>query len=305
MASDPSSGTLPLFDGRTTPETDEAPTVRFAAGAPAPPNDPPQPPPAPAGSGRLVQAAWPLLSLLARIAAGSAPANTEQLKTGSAGLVRDFERVAMAEGTNPREVAAARYVLCTALDEAVLVSPWGASTGWNNSSLLSAFHNETWGGEKVFTLIERALADPAQYADLLELCHFVMLLGFQGKYRLARDGSAQADALRRRLYDLLHARLGAPAAIPVPQPEVARRRGRITPYVPVWSVAAVCTLIAAVVFGWLDYRLSSESNAVAGVVRDLSTPAAAGSGSAVAPAGWSVGGSPGTPAGTAGSAPGR
>jgi type VI secretion system protein ImpK len=187
--------------------------------------------------------------------------------------------VALAEGINPRDVSAARYVLCTALDEAVLTSNWGVSTDWNNGSLLSQFHNETWGGEKVFTLIDRAMRDTEQFGDLLELCHFVMLLGFQGKYRLARDGSSQVDALRRRLFDILHPRFGSPPALPVPQPERAAREGRMISYMPVWAVAAVCLLIAAAVYGWLDFDLTRESDKVAAAINNLARP-----GQAVSPA---------------------
>ncbi|MGE0416083.1 MAG: type IVB secretion system protein IcmH/DotU [Acetobacteraceae bacterium] len=272
-------GPLPLFNGRVEPETDDAPTIRFAVEPEAQATTGPlEPPPPPAGAGRIVRHGWPLLSLMARITGGLAASNAEQLKTSAIALVREFERTTLADGISPRDVSAARYVLCTALDEAVLTSAWGLSTDWNNGSLLSRFHNETWGGEKVFTLIDRAMQDPGQFGDLLELCHFVLLLGFQGKYRLARDGSSEADALRRRLYDILHPRFGAPPALVTPQPVVAARNGRAINYVPVWTVGAVCLLILALVYGWLDYTLTSEANTVARVINKLHSPAAAATG---------------------------
>jgi len=210
MPDGPSS--LPLFDNIERPEPDDAPTVRVTAASDETiAARPLLEPPAPIGSGRLVRCAWPLLSLLARIVAGTSVSDPEQLKSGAAALIHQFERVALADGVNAREVNAARYVLCTAIDEAVLTSPRGGSSEWKNASLLSMFHNETWGGEKLFTLIDRALQDSQQYGDLLELCHFVLLLGFQGKFRLERDGSAQVDALRRRLFDVLRPRSGATA----------------------------------------------------------------------------------------------
>jgi type VI protein secretion system component VasF len=49
-------------------------------------------------------------------------------------------------------------------------------------------------------------------------------------------------------------------------------------YVPVWTVAAVCLLILAVVYGLLDYRLSSDADTVAGAINRLYRPAAAAAG---------------------------
>ena len=37
-------------------------------------------------------------------------------------------------------------------------------------------------------------------------------------------------------------------------------------YVPVWSVAAVCLFLAAVLFGWFDYRLTDASEQTAQVI---------------------------------------
>lgn len=267
------AGPLPLFRMRSTAEQDEAPTVRIPTGASEQPVvDLVQAPSAPAGSGQIVRCAWPLLALIGRLIAGAIPEAVDQFRIGAVSSVRDFERTALAAGINAREVAAARYVLCTALDEAVLTSRWGATAGWDSGSLLSQFHNETWGGEKVFTLIERALRDPQQYGDLLELCHFVMVLGFQGKYRLERDGSAQADALRRRLYDTLRPRFGAITPLPVPLPASAPGKGRMFRYVPVWVVGAVCLLIFTLTFAALNYKLKVESQAVAKTLDSLAFP---------------------------------
>ena len=48
---------------------------------------------------------------------------------------------------------AARYILCAALDEAVLSTSWGAKSVWSQRSLLATLHGETWGGEKLFAML--------------------------------------------------------------------------------------------------------------------------------------------------------
>ena len=61
------------------------------------------------------------------------------------------------------QITAARYVVCTMLDEAASRdTPWGAGV-WARQSLLVMFHNETWGGEKVFQLLARLAQKPAQH----------------------------------------------------------------------------------------------------------------------------------------------
>src|SRR5574338_117498 len=69
--------------------------------------------------------------------------------------VRAFERKAAQLGVESRNIIAARYILCTFLDETAAGTPWGGSGVWGRNSLLVMFHNETWGGEKVFQLMAK------------------------------------------------------------------------------------------------------------------------------------------------------
>ena len=96
---------------------------------------------------------------------------------------------------------AARYVLCTMLDEAAADTPWGGSGVWGRHSLLAMFHNETEGGEKVFQLMASWPRSPAANRDLLELIYAALALGFEGRYRViderprpARRGARPARA---------------------------------------------------------------------------------------------------------------
>jgi type VI secretion system protein ImpK len=56
----------------------------------------------------------------------------------------------------------ARYVLCTTLDEVVLNTPWGRASQWSENSLLITFHNEAWGGEKFFELLDSVVPTRAR-----------------------------------------------------------------------------------------------------------------------------------------------
>lgn len=220
-------------------------------------------PPAPAGSGALVRHAWPLLAVLVRLKRGAVARDAASFKDVMAQQIREFERRALSSGLDPRQIFTARYTLCTAIDEAVATSAWGGRSEWEQASLLSVFHGETWGGEKVFTLVEHALADPRRYTDLLELFYFVLALGFQGKFRLERDGTAAVEDLRDRLFDALQRHFANHPTLPTPPRASISRRRKLIRYVPVWSVAVVSVLVSLLFFALLDYMLESRASVVA------------------------------------------
>ena len=103
----------------------------------------------------LVSAAGKLLVLIGKLRNLAQPPNVPALRASTADAVSQFDASARRAGVGNESVLAARYVLCTALDEAVANTPWGVQAGWNKQSLLVQFHNETWGGEKVFQLLAK------------------------------------------------------------------------------------------------------------------------------------------------------
>ena len=260
------ASTFPLFDDREGMAAEGGSTRRLppvAASDPADRSTAEKAPPPPSGAGPFLVHAWPLLALLWRLAAGAVAERPERLKEAAGEQIRAFEQAALSAGLDARQIAIARYTLCTAIDEAVVTTSWGIECGWAQRSLLSIFHGETWGGEKVFTFIERALAAPNRTDGLLQLFHMVLVLGFQGKFRLQRDGTASVDALRERLFEALRLYYGQRPAFPEAARQPVAGARRLLRYVPVWSVALLCVLLSAVVFTWFDYRLRSSADAVA------------------------------------------
>ena len=121
-----------------------------------PPRDPmPDPVTPDAGLNPLVTLANRLLRVVTQLRSTRHVADPVALRNALAQGVRDFKAQAEAVGIAPERVMAARYVLCTMLDEAAADTPWGGSGVWAGNSLLAMFHNETWGGEKVFQLMAR------------------------------------------------------------------------------------------------------------------------------------------------------
>ena len=155
--------------------------------------------PAYASLNPLVQAAAPLLSAAPRLRATLRHANPAALRAQLVESVKRFETSARQQGLPNEQVVAARYILCTLLDESASSTPWGGSGAWSSQSLLVHFHNEAWGGEKVFQLLTRLAETPAQHRNLRELVYAALSLGFEGRYRVMNDGKAQLDSVRERL----------------------------------------------------------------------------------------------------------
>ena len=145
----------------------------------------------------LVSAASPLLSAAPRIRAMVQHPNPAGLKEALADGVRKFEAQARSEGLPNEQVIAARYIVCTLLDESAASTPWGGSGVWANQSLLVLFHNETWGGEKVFQLMSKLAENVPANRNLLELMYVALAFGFEGRYRVLNDGKAQLESLAR------------------------------------------------------------------------------------------------------------
>ena len=122
--------------------------------------------------------------------------------------IAEFEAGARRANASPEHVLISRYALATMIDEAVANMPWSGTSAWARESLLVTLHKETFGGEKFFQLLDKALEDPRRNIDLLELMYACLALGFEGRYRVIDNGRVQLDALRDRLYGVIRRERG-------------------------------------------------------------------------------------------------
>ncbi|MBD3814321.1 MAG: DotU family type IV/VI secretion system protein, partial [Betaproteobacteria bacterium] len=122
----------------------------------------------------LVAAASALLSEVVRLKHSFEAEDLQALHRRLSADLKLFEHRSLHEGADGSQVMAARYVLCTVLDEAVVTTPWGNESQWSQMSLLSSFHNETFGGEKFFQLLERLSRNPVKHLPMLELMYLCL-----------------------------------------------------------------------------------------------------------------------------------
>ncbi|HEY9067685.1 MAG TPA: DotU family type VI secretion system protein [Burkholderiaceae bacterium] len=222
------------------------------------------------GLNPLVALANKLLALPPQIRATTQLPDPGVLKESLAQGLREFDAQAAARGIAPERTMAARYILCTLLDEAAASTPWGGSGAWGRYSLLAMFHNETWGGEKVFQLMAKLAENPNANRDLLELIYAALCLGFQGRYRVVEGGSAQLEAVRERLAQILKKERGdyAPPLAEHWRGQAVKRRPLLS-WLPLWVTGAVAAITLLGVYWLLGSWLSGVSDPVYGQIQSL------------------------------------
>lgn len=211
----------------------------------------------------LVAAASGLLSEVVRLKHSFDSENLTALHQHLAGAIKLFEHSALHDGAESSQVMAARYVLCTVVDEAVVTTPWGNESEWSQMSLLSSFHNETFGGEKFFQLLERLSRNPVKHLPMLELMYICLSLGFEGKYRVQPRGMLELEAVRDSLYRQIRQLRGdVPREISPHWQGLKDTRRRLVRIVPWWLVALFTLVCLGVIYAGFAWVLGQQRETI-------------------------------------------
>lgn len=212
------------------------------------------------GLNPLVNAASPLLAFLLRLRQTTTSTNPAGLREEAAALVHDFEPRARSAGVDAEEIFSARYVLCTAIDELVLTSAWGNQSVWATRNLLSTFHHEVGGGETFFHLLAKLSAAPARNLHMLELMYVVLSLGFEGKYRVARNGHNELEQTREQLFQIIRTYRGdyEQALSPQWRPSDSAQQS-LARHLPPWVLVVFGLAVLTIVFVGFSSTLHNAS----------------------------------------------
>lgn len=276
MATDPPPFADPFasFDGprtfvRPTPggwrSGAEATDTQLGTAADAPPPD--------HGLNPLLALANRLLLLVPQLRQTRQVADVAALRATLAQGIRSFVSAAQERGIAPERVMAARYILCTMLDEAAADTPWGGTGAWARHSLLAEFHNEAFGGEKVFQLMARLAEKPDANLDLLELIYAATALGFEGRYRVIDNGRAQLEAVRARLAQIVAQQRGAyPNALAQHWAGHAAAPRRALSWLPLAVTVALSVLVLGGIYFAFATSLADKADPVYEAIQRLRLP---------------------------------
>lgn len=226
-----------------------------------------------AGNNPIINSSATLFSLVVQLRGSMTNADVGSLKAHISSEIKQFESETRDAGVLSEQVTVARYALCTLLDETVMNTPWGNSSDWSEQSLLSIFHRENLGGEKFFSLIDRAMAEPMRNMQLLEFMYVCLALGFEGKYGVMNNGRAKLEDVREDLYRLLRTHTADFEHDLSPHWRSSENKGaKFIKYVPLWVVAATSGVLLLSLYIGFSYLLSLNTDPVLVKLQEIGQP---------------------------------
>lgn len=215
------------------------------------------------GDNPLVDLATPLLILVSRVSRAERVEDVEELYRRVVADIERIEQEAARHDYDQHDLLDYRYVLCSFIDEAVMLTTWGQNSRWGEYSLLARFHQETFGGEKVFSILSRLRQEPRQHRDLLHLIFLCLCLGFQGRYRLLAEGHELCERLMVSLGEQLVELDGShDAPLMAPVDNVLAEQQRSGDELPTWLIAGLFGLFLLAVYAGLGGLLSEQASQV-------------------------------------------
>ena len=225
------------------------------------------------GSNPIIAIANPILNMIFQIRTLVHNPDPSKLRNYLIEEIKKFEARAKYEGVSQEHLAAARYCLCTVIDETAAQTPWGGGGVWAKYSLLVTFHNETWGGEKFFQILSKITQAPALHLDLIELMFYCISLGFEGRYKVVSNGQSQLEVLRRRLAEIIaDNRSEKVRAFSIRWQGVAKDRRPMWNALPVWVSAAIFLFFSVILYSILSFKLSDRSDFTFGSISKIHLP---------------------------------
>jgi len=222
----------------------------------------------------LLAKASPLLRMVCALGHEAQVPSVQAVSACWAKELRELDRALEQLGRVQAERISIRYVLCTFMDERAANTPWGGSGNWATHSLLLQFFSETWGGEKVFTLIQKMMQNPVDNKDLLEVMAVVLSLGFKGKYQVQSGGDLALQQLRGRLFRLVQA-----SPLDTLQPlhppfwkSRAPKPGKRLNHIPLWLPVSVLSALGSLIFLGLYFDMNTQSDQVFADISEISFP---------------------------------
>ncbi len=213
------------------------------------------------GINPLVAAAGPLFALASQLRGTSVSGDLASLAQQVGQEIQAFEAAARARGEGDNTVLPARYAICTLLDEIVLSTPWGAESPWGRETLLIRFHKESFGGEKFFRILEKAIQD--QMHNLVEFLYVCLALGLEGRYKVQQDGHRHLAQVMEQTYEVIRRQRGNVEQELSPHWQgVQDQRPKLARYFPLWAVAAIGAGLLLLIYAVLLYRLSGQADPV-------------------------------------------
>ncbi|TAK74706.1 MAG: DotU family type IV/VI secretion system protein [Gammaproteobacteria bacterium] len=216
-----------------------------------------------AGLNPLVDAASYLFSLLGKLKYLKSYRQLNKLQHELIQEITTFQEAISHQHYHAEYVMVCRYAICATFDDIIGNTSWGAQGQWEHYSLLATFNQDTQHQGKFFTILERAVKEPAVYIDLMEFLYICLSLGYKGQYRATEHSQYQLEQTTNQLYKHIRAYRGDFHKTLSPSPFKSQRLIRKVASQPKTSllfIFFVTTCIIMSIFISLGYLMDVISN---------------------------------------------
>lgn len=188
---------------------------------------------------------------------GYIPHSASQLQSQLIDFLANFENQARRAIFSAENIHDVKYAFCALVDETIMIQQTAEmetiKAKWEVSPLQLSLFGSQLAGEKFFNTLENLRAQGVERLAALEVFHYCLLLGFQGKYRL--EAPEKINYLIARLTDEIDFLKGKKKefspfwAIPDQIHHVIRSE------IPVGLILIMLTIFAAIAFSGIHYVL--------------------------------------------------
>lgn len=209
----------------------------------------------------IVASAAPLINLAHMLRQSDEQPDIAELRRVTIEAVNRYERDLASARISPERARAAHYVVCATIDDVVLSKPWGVRAGWAQSGLVSTFHMDVTGGDRVFELLDYFHQSPGTNKDLLLLIYLCLSLAFEGRTRVSARGPMELSRIRDSLYKTLLGQYGVFERELSPHWRgVSARHKPLRTTALLWTLLSLLALVLALGYLFFTFSLNRASD---------------------------------------------
>ncbi len=209
----------------------------------------------------IIRSAAPLLNLAHSLRNTEEQPDIAELRRVTIEAVGRYERDLASARISLERARAAHYVICATVDDVVLSKYWGVRAGWARSGLVSTFHMDVTGGDRVFDLLDHFQQSPGANKDLLLLIYLCLSLAFEGRTRVSPRGSLELGRIREGLYKTLLGQYGVFERELSPHWRgVSARHKPLRTAVALWTILSMLALLFALGYMFFTLSLNNASD---------------------------------------------
>ncbi|QFR48940.1 DotU family type IV/VI secretion system protein [Sulfurimonas lithotrophica] len=172
--------------------------------------------------------------------------------------INEYTEMLMQYNVEESQALVSRYILCTFVDELINTTHFGQENNWSSNSMLRIFHNESYGGQNFFKLLDKFLKAPAKFIYILELMYVCLSLGFHGKYRVDNSNKQELNMIRESLYKQIKIIQGREPLKFYTKHEPSTLKHRLFYITSYTSIALISLLVLIIVYTGLSFGIFNE-----------------------------------------------